>query len=382
MISRANRSPLTEWWWTVDRVLLGLVILLLLTGLVLSFAASPPVAERIGLAPMHFVLRHAMYVPLAAAVMIGCSLLTPRQVRRAALIMLIAGLILMVLVLFIGAEVKGSRRWLSIASFSLQPSEFVKPAFIIITAWLFAEGTKRPEVPGRLLAVVLLLIVAALLIAEPDLGQTMLVFAVWGALFFLAGVSPIIVAGLAVISIAGLFMAYRIYPHVTARIDRFLDPTSGDTYQVDTALKSFERGGWSGSGPGEGVMKRVLPDSHTDFVFAVVAEEFGIVFCLILVLIFAVIVLRGLMLAFKRKNTFERLAIAGLVTQIGMQAFINIGVNLQLLPAKGMTLPFISYGGSALLAAAITVGFLLALSRQRAGQRIAVMPRAAATGQS
>lgn len=382
MISRANRSPLTEWWWTVDRVLLGLAILLLLTGLVFSFAASPPVAERIGLAPMHFVLRHAMFVPLAAAVMIGFSLLTPRQVRRVALMMLTAGVILMVLVLFIGAEVKGSRRWLSIAGFSLQPSEFVKPAFIIITAWLFAEGTKRPEVPCRLLAVVLLLIVAALLIAEPDLGQTILVFVVWGALFFLAGVSPIIVAGLAVVSVAGLFMAYLMYPHVAARIDRFLDPASGDTYQVDTALKSFQRGGWSGSGPGEGVMKRVLPDSHTDFVFAVVAEEFGIVLCLILVLIFAVIVMRGLMLAFKRTDTFERLAIAGLVTQIGVQAFINIGVNLQLLPAKGMTLPFISYGGSALLAAAITVGFLLALSRQRAGQQITVMPRAAATGQT
>ena len=382
MISRANRSPLTEWWWTVDRVLLGLVILLLLTGLVLSFAASPPVAERIGLAPMHFVWRHAMFVPLAAAVMIGFSFLTPRHVRRVALIMLIAGLIGMVLVLFIGAEVKGSRRWLYIAGFSLQPSEFVKPAFIVITAWLFAEGSKLPEVPCRLLAVVLLFIVAALLIAEPDLGQTILVFAVWGALFFLAGVSPIIVAGLAVVSIAGLFMAYRMYPHVAARIDRFLDPASGDTYQVDTALKSFERGGWSGSGPGEGVMKRVLPDSHTDFVFAVVAEEFGIVLCLILVLIFAVIVMRGLMLAFRRTNTFERLAIAGLVTQIGVQAFINIGVNLQLLPAKGMTLPFISYGGSALLAAAITVGFLLALSRQRAGQHITVMPRTAATGQT
>ena len=382
MISRANRSPLAEWWWTVDRVLLGLVVLLLLTGLVLSFAASPPVAERIGLAPMHFVLRHAIYVPLAAAVMIGCSFLTHRQVRRTALIMLFAGLILMVLVLFIGAEVKGSRRWIFIVGFSLQPSEFVKPAFIIITAWLFAEGTKRPEVPGRLLAVVLLIIVAALLIAEPDLGQTMLVFAVWGALFFLAGVSPIIVAGLAVTSIAGLFIAYRMYPHVAARIDRFLDPASGDTYQVDTALKSFQRGGWSGAGPGEGVMKRVLPDSHTDFVFAVVAEEFGIVLCLILVLIFAVIVMRGLMLAFRRKNTFERLAIAGLVTQIGVQAFINIGVNLQLLPAKGMTLPFISYGGSALLAAAVTVGFLLALSRQSADQRVTVMPRAAATGQT
>ena len=190
MISRANRSPLTEWWWTVDRVLLGLVILLLLTGLVFSFAASPPVAERIGLPPMHFVLRHAMFVPLAAAVMIGFSFLTPRQVRRVALIMLTAGLILMVLVLFIGAEIKGSRRWLYIAGFSLQPSEFVKPAFIIITAWLFAEGARRPEVPCRLLAVVLLLIVAALLIAEPDLGQTILVFAVWGALFFLATLCP------------------------------------------------------------------------------------------------------------------------------------------------------------------------------------------------
>ena len=378
MISRANRSPLTEWWWTVDRVLLGLVVLLLLTGLVLSFAASPPVAERIGLAPMHFVLRHALFVPLAAAVMVAVSLLTPRQVRRVALIMLTVGLIAMVLVLFIGMEVKGSRRWLHIAGFSLQPSEFVKPAFIIITAWLFAEGGKRPEVPCRLMAVVLLLIVTALLIAEPDLGQTMLVFAVWGALFFLAGVSPIIVAGLAVASIAGLFMAYRMYPHVAARIDRFLDPASGDTFQVDTALKSFQRGGWSGTGPGEGVMKRVLPDSHTDFVFAVVAEEFGIVFCLILVLIFAVIVMRGLVLALRRKNTFERLAIAGLVTQIGVQAFINIGVNLQLLPAKGMPLPFISYGGSALLAAAITVGFLLALSRQRVDQRVTVMPRAAA----
>ncbi|MDH3194908.1 MAG: putative lipid II flippase FtsW, partial [Hyphomicrobiales bacterium] len=338
MISRANRSPLAEWWWTVDRILLGLVILLLLIGLVLSFAASPPVAERIGLAPMHFVLRHAIYVPLAAAVMIGFSLLTPRQVRRAALVMLAAGLVLMVLVLFIGAEIKGSRRWLSVASFSLQPSEFVKPAFIIVTAWLFAEGGKRPEVPCRLMAVVLLLIVAALLIAEPDLGQTMLVFAVWGALFFLAGVSPIIVAGLAMTSIAGLVTAYHMYPHVAARIDRFIDPASGDTYQVDTALKSFQRGGWSGAGPGEGVMKRVLPDSHTDFVFAVVAEEFGIVLCLILVLIFAVIVMRGLMLALKRKDNFERLAIAGLVTQIGVQAFINIGVNLQLLPAKGMTL--------------------------------------------
>ena len=377
MISRAHRSPLSEWWWTVDRTTLGLVLVLLLTGLVLSFAASPPVAERLGLDSLHFVLRQAFYVPLAAAVAVGLSFLTPRQVRRMALIMLLLCLALMILVLFVGAEIKGSRRWLFLGGISIQPSEFLKPAFIVITAWLFAEGSRRPDVPGKLLAIILLIITVALLVAEPDLGQTILFVAVWGAIFFLAGVNPILVMGLGALAVGGLFMAYFVFPHVAARINRFVDPESGDRFQVNTALEAFDRGGWSGTGPGEGVMKRILPDSHTDFVFAVVGEEFGILLCLMIVALFSVLVMRGMWQAFGRKSAFERMAIAGLATQIGLQAFINIGVNLNLLPTKGMTLPFISYGGSGSLAAAVTVGFMLALSRRSPDQHVTIVPRPA-----
>lgn len=378
MISRANRSPISHWWWTVDRGMISLVFVLLLGGFVFSFAASPPVAERLGLDSLHFVFRHAVFAPAAAAIMIGISFLTPRQVRRLALFLLVVCLAMLVAVLFIGEEIKGSRRWLFVAGMSVQPSELIKPAFIVMTAWLLAEGSRRPEIPGKLLAVVLLVITTALLVAEPDLGQTVLFVAVWGALFFLAGVNTVLVAGLGGIGVAGLVGAYYVFPHVAARINRFLDPESGDSFQIATAMQSFERGGWSGTGPGEGIMKRVLPDSHTDFVFAVVGEEFGILLCLLLVLLFSVLVVRGLMHAFRRHSAFERMAIAGLTTQIGIQAFINMGVNLHLLPAKGMTLPFVSYGGSALLSAAMTMGFLLALSRDSVSQRVSVIPRNAA----
>ena len=375
MISRAHRSPLSDWWWTVDRPMLSLVIVLLLTGCVLSFAASPPVAERLGLDSLHFVLRHAFYAPLALALMIGLSFLTPRQVRRAALGLLVICLILMVVVLFIGEEIKGSRRWLFIGGMSIQPSEFMKPAFIVITAWLFAEGTRRPDVPGKMLAAALLLITAGLLVAEPDLGQTILFAAVWGALFFLAGVNMMMFVALGGVAVGGMISAYYAFPHVAARINRFLDPEAGDNFQIMTAMQSFERGGWSGTGPGEGIMKRVLPDSHTDFVFAVVGEEVGILLCLLIVAMFVALVMRGFSQALRRNDGFERMAVAGLATQIGIQAFINIGVNLHLLPAKGMTLPFISYGGSALLSAAVTMGFMLALSRRYADARVTLGPR-------
>jgi cell division protein FtsW len=350
--------------------MLSLALLLLLSGLVFSFAASPPVAERLGLDSLHFVARHAAYVPLAGAVMVALSFLTPRQVRRLALALLLVCLALMVVVLFIGEEIKGSRRWIYVAGVSVQPSEFMKPAFIVITAWLFAEGSRRPDVPGRMLAVLLLIITTVLLVAEPDLGQTILFVAVWCALFFLSGVSMILVAGLAGLATAGMLTAYLAFPHVAGRINRFLDPESGDNFQVSTALQSFERGGWSGAGPGEGYMKRVLPDAHTDFVFAVVGEEFGILLCLLIVALFTVLVMRGLLQAFRRPSAFERMAVAGLTTQIGVQAFINMGVNLHVLPTKGMTLPFMSYGGSALISAAMTMGFLLALSRRAAEQRV------------
>jgi cell division protein FtsW len=375
MISRAHRSPLSDWWWTVDRPMVTLVLMLLLIGLVFSFAASPPVAERLGLESFHFVVRHALYVPVALAVMLGLSLFTPRQVRRTALVILLVFMMLMVLVLFVGEEIKGSRRWLFLGGVSLQPSELIKPAFIVITAWLFAEGSRRPDVPGKMIAVALLVVVAALLVAEPDLGQTVLFVAVWGALFFLAGTNTWVVAGLGGLGVAGLFTAYYAFPHVAGRINRFLDPGSGDNFQIMTAMQSFERGGWSGTGPGEGIMKRVLPDSHTDFVFAVVGEEFGILLCLLIVALFSILVMRALLQAFRRNSAFERMAIAGLATQIGIQAFINIGVNLYILPAKGMTLPFISYGGSALISAGITMGFLLALSRRSADQQVTIVPR-------
>jgi cell division protein FtsW len=375
MISRAHRTPLSDWWFTVDRPMLSLVLVLFLAGFVLSFAASPPVAERLGLDSLHFVLRHAFYAPLAAMLMVGLSFLTTRQVRRVALLLLVICLIMMVAVLFVGQEIKGSRRWLFLAGMSIQPSELLKPAFIVITAWLFAEGSKRPDVPGKLLAVALLLITCALLVAEPDLGQTVLFVAVWGALFFLAGANIVIFGGLGGLAAAGLIGAYYVFPHVAGRINRFLDPDSGDNFQIMTAMQSFERGGWSGTGPGEGIMKRVLPDSHTDFVFAVAGEEFGIALCLLIVALFSLLVMRGLLQALRRSSAFERMAVAGLTTQIGIQAFINMGVNLHLLPAKGMTLPFISYGGSALLSSAVTMGFLLALSRRYADARVTLLPR-------
>ena len=239
MISRAHRSPLSDWWWTVDRPMLSLVLVLFLSGFVLSFAASPPVAERLGLDSLHFVFRHAVYAPLAAVLMIGLSFLTPRQVRRVALILLIVCLAMMVAVLFVGEEIKGSRRWLFLAGMSIQPSELIKPAFIVITAWLFAEGSKRPDVPGKLLAVALLLITGALLVAEPDLGQTVLFVTVWGALFFLAGANTLIFGGLGGLAAAGLLGAYYVFPHVAGRINRFLDPDSGDNFQIMTAMQSF-----------------------------------------------------------------------------------------------------------------------------------------------
>jgi cell division protein FtsW len=375
MISRAHDSPLTDWWWTIDRQLVSLVLLLLLAGFVISFAASPPVAERLDLDSLHFVARHAVYAPLAAVLLIGISFLTPRDVRRTALLLLLVCLVLLVAVLFVGEEIKGARRWLHLGGTSLQPSELMKPAFIVMTAWLFAEGTRRPDVPGALLAVGLLVITVALLVAEPDLGQTALFVAVWGTLLFLSGVSTLLVAAAGGIAAGGMLAAYFAFPHVTARINRFLDPSSGDNFQITTAMQSFARGGWSGTGPGEGIMKRVLPDSHTDFVFAVVGEEFGIVLCLLLVLLFSAFVMRGMTLALRRQSAFERMAVAGLTAQIGIQAFVNMGVNLHLLPAKGMTLPFISYGGSALLSNAVTVGFLLALSRRVPEQRVAAPRR-------
>ncbi|EAS51518.1 cell division protein FtsW [Aurantimonas manganoxydans SI85-9A1] len=368
MTSRIKRGVISDWWWGVDRWFLAAFLTLLVGGLVLSFAASPPVAERIGLEPFHFVKRHAVFLIPSALVMFGCSLLSPRGVRRAALIMLAVSMGLMVLALFFGTEIKGARRWIDLGPLNLQPSEFMKPAFVVICAWLFAENQRRPEIPGNLFALILLLVAVALLVAQPDLGQTILVAGAWGGLFFMAGLSWLWIAVLGGIGAGGALLAYVAFPHVASRIDRFLTG-EGDTFQTDTAREAIMRGGWLGQGPGEGTVKRMLPDSHTDFAFSVLAEEFGIVTCALLAAIFAFIVIRGLQVALVQRDVFNRLAIAGLVLLFGLQSIINMAVNLQLMPAKGMTLPFISYGGSSMLAVAVSAGFILALTRRRPENR-------------
>jgi cell division protein FtsW len=280
-------------------------------------------------------------------------------------VVFVVSLALVFATLVFGAEVKGARRWLNILGVSIQPSEFLKPAFVILVAWLFGESARRPEMPANTIALGLLGVVVTGLVLQPDFGQTMLILAVWGALFFLAGMRVILVLGLGGAAIVGLTGAYFTVPHVARRIKRFMDPASGDTFNIDQAVESFVRGGWFGRGPGEGTVKRILPESHTDFVFAVAAEEFGIALCLVLLLLFAFIVLRTLLHALRNHDPFERFAAAGLAILFGLQSAINMAVNLHLVPAKGMTLPFISYGGSSMLSMAWAMGMLLALSRER-----------------
>ncbi len=365
MVSRVERSPFADWWWTVDRFLLGLIFSLMLGGIVLTLAGSPPVADRLGLPTFHFVGRQAFYMAVAAVIFVVVSFFSPRYVRRFALLVYLGGMVGVVLALLYGVEVKGAQRWISLLGVSIQPSEFVKPGFVILVAWAFSEGGRRKDVPGHLLGFLLLGLTIVPIVLQPDIGQTMLLALVWGGLLFVSGLHFFWVPLLGGAGVLGIFAAYTFLPHVTARINRFLDPQSGDTFQVDNARESFVQGGWLGKGPGEGTVKRILPDSHTDFIFAVTAEEFGIVFCLVLVALFMLVVLRGLVLARRNEDPFCRLAGAGLVMLFGIQSCINMAVNVHLIPAKGMTLPFISYGGSSLVSLALGMGFLLAVSRRR-----------------
>jgi cell division protein FtsW len=365
MVSRKVRTPFGDWWYTVDRLILAALVVLMLAGIILSLAASPPVAARLNLDPFHFVNRHILFVLPTVIVLLVTSFLTPRQLRRLALVVFVVSLVMVAATPFLGAEIKGARRWLVILGINVQPSEFVKPAFVILIAWLFAESTRRPEMPANTAALLLLLLVVALLVLQPDFGQTMLIVLVWGALFFMAGMRLVWVGGLAGVAAVGLIGAYFTVPHVTRRIQRFLDPGSGDTFNIDLALESFARGGWFGRGPGEGTLKRLLPESHTDFVFAVAGEEFGILFCLMLLTLFTFIVVRSLVHAFRSDDPFNRFGAAGLAILFGVQSVINMAVNLHLMPAKGMTLPFISYGGSSMLSLAYAMGMLLALTRER-----------------
>ena len=365
--ARIDQSPVARWWWTVDRWSLAALTMLIGFGVVMSLAASPPVAERIGYDGLHFVRRHLAMLPLAIAVMFAVSLQPPRNIRRIALVGFAIALALLALTFVIGVEIKGARRWINVPGLSLQPSEFVKPTFAVVAAWLFAEQKLHPGFPGNLICTGLFLVIVAMLIKQPDIGMAAVVAAVWFAQFFMAGLRVYWVFAGALAGIGGLVGAYVYLPHVRVRVDHFLDPSAGDSYQVNRSIEAFASGGLWGRGPGEGTVKDVLPDAHADFVFAVAGEEFGVIVCLAIVALFAFIVLRGFSRMSQEGNRFVLLAATGLLVQFGLQAAINMASSLHLIPTKGMTLPFLSYGGSSLLALGLGMGMMLALTRRRLG---------------
>jgi cell division protein FtsW len=367
LLGRSDRGLLAQWWFTVDRGLMFAVLLLMASGVLVSMAASPPVADRIGVDTFHFIKGQLFYLCFAVPVLVALSFFPPRLARRAGLAVFFGALGLMVLALFFGPEIKGAHRWIDIGPVTLQPSEFAKPAFVVVVAWFLAEHTRRPEMPGHAIAFLMAGLFLGLLVMQPDFGQTALVILTFGAMLLIYGIPWIMVLGLTALAAAGLFAAYEFVPHVQSRIDRFMSPDKGDTFQVDTAMQAFSNGGLMGAGPGGGDAKLVLPDAHTDFTFAVVGEEFGLIACLLLMALFAFVVLKILMRARSEPDPFAALALSGLAMIFGFQAVINMGVNTALLPAKGMTLPFISYGGSSLLGMAFGMGLVLALGRRRFG---------------
>lgn len=372
VFARSDTSLLGQWWWTIDRWTLTALGALIGFGVIMALAASPAVAERIGLDYFYFARRQLAYLPVAVMVMLAASLLSPLGVLRVAGAALAAFSVLVVATFVMGTEIKGATRWISLGPVSVQPSEFLKPAFAVVAAWLFA-GARTGSVPhGNAAAMGLFAAIATLLLLQPDVGMAGVISAVWAGQFFLAGLPLYWAALLLIGGITAMVVAYFTLAHVASRIDRFLDPSSGDSYQIDRSLEAFMNGGLFGRGPGEGTVKEVLPDAHSDFVFAVAGEEFGVFVCLLIVFLFAFVVLRGFARALQETNLFVLLAVSGLLIQFGLQAVINMGSTLRLMPTKGMTLPFVSYGGSSLLAMGLCMGFLLALTRRRIGQE---MPR-------
>jgi cell division protein FtsW len=366
--SRTDDSIFGRWWWSIDRWMITAIISIIACGAILALAASPAVAKHYDLDTFFFARRHFMIIPISLIVMFGVSLLDRRGVRQLAVICFGLSICLLGFTFFNGVEVKGATRWIKLGGIQIQPSEFVKPSFIIISAWMFAAWRLKENFPGYLVSVGLYLVVVALLLIQPDVGMTILISVIWGVQFFLAGLPMILVLVIGLVFIAGGFTAYFNFTHVQSRIDRFFDPAGSEAFQVARSLEAFRNGGIFGRGPGEGHVKEVLPDAHADFIFAVAGEEFGLVMTLFIVSLFIFIVLRGFIKAFKETDLFVQLAVVGLLVQFALQAIINMASTLNLMPTKGMTLPLVSYGGSSMLASAIGLGMVLALTRERPGQ--------------
>jgi cell division protein FtsW len=366
--ARTDRSQLGLWWWTTDHILLGVVAILMTLGVLLSFASSPAAAARMNVGdPFHFAVRQCVFAVAGAVILLSVSALSPKGIRRAAFFIYGGAILIMMALPIMGHNAKGATRWLEFGGFSLQPSEFMKPALIVLVAWMFSEGQKGEGVPGVSIAFCLYGLAVALLLVQPDVGQTILITIAFGAAFFVAGVPMRWIAGMLAAAVTGGAVIYMTFDHVSSRVHKFLSPDKADTHQIDRAQEAIAAGGLLGRGPGEGVMKRHVPDLHTDFIYSVAAEEYGLVFSLFLITLFAILVTRGLYKAMKLSDPFEQIAAAGLFVLVGQQAFINVAVNLNLIPTKGMTLPFISYGGSSMMAMGLTLGMALALTRRRPG---------------
>jgi cell division protein FtsW len=363
-LSRADNSLLGRWWWSVDRWTLGAIGTLIGFGYIMMLAASPAVAERIGTSRDTFILKQVFFLAVAGLIVVLVSLLSPRDIKRLAIAGCVIALALTAATMVIGVEIKGARRWISLPGMTVQPSEFLKPCFAIVAAWLLSEGKKSPRFPGTILACLLFVVILLLLKSQPDIGMLVVITAVFLTQLYINGL-PLVLVGIAL----GMFggggvLAYWIFPHVQSRWTRFWDGT-GDNYQVTTALEAFGNGGLLGRGPGEGRVKDILPDAHADFVFAVAGEEFGMIICVVILAVFGFIVLRGLLRLLREQDLFIVLSCTGLVSGFGLQAFVNMASTLRLIPTKGMTLPFISYGGSSVIAIALGMGMLLALTRRR-----------------
>ncbi|MCG8354880.1 MAG: FtsW/RodA/SpoVE family cell cycle protein [Kiloniellales bacterium] len=363
--SRLDSSELSRWWWTIDRWTLFAIAGLMALGILLTLSASPAAGGRIGLEGFDLARRQFVFLPLAAALLLGTSLLSPRGVRRLAVLGFLGAVALLVLTLLVGSEIKGASRWLNFAGFSIQPSEFVKPFLAVAAAWMFAEAKVDQKFPGNPIAAALYALVVGLLLLQPDVGQAFLVLATFGTQLILIGLPVVWIVAFCALGLTALVIAYFVLPHVAARIDSFLNPNVGDHYQIDRSIEAFMNGGLLGLGPGEGTVKAQLPDVHADFIFAVAGEELGALVCLGIVALFAFVVLRSLSKLLAERSLFVLLAATGLLVQFGLQAVINMGSTLRLMPTKGMTLPFISYGGSSLMALALGMGMLLALTRRR-----------------
>ena len=361
MFDRTDRSHIGVWWWTVDKMMLASIFLLMVLGAVLVMAASPPVASRIGLPEQHFVWKQLIFLMPATAIMLITSIFSARLIRILCLFGLVFVSCLMIATVLIGPEVKGATRWLTISGFRLQPSEFIKPLCAVSCAWLLGLWREREQFPGWIWASAISGFVIALLMFQPDIGMASVVLLTFGFQLFLAGLPLLIVfTAIGLTPLAG-WLGYSHFGHVQQRVDRFLD---GGGMQTERSIQSFVEGGWFGVGPGDGTVKQDLPDAHADFIFSVAAEEYGLMACLLLIGAYSFVVIRGYAQSLNRPNMFAILAVSGLTTQFGLQAAIHMASSVDMIPTKGMTLPLISYGGSSLLASGLTLGLILALTRK------------------